>query len=101
MAALPGWVDRELARRGVRVVRYGRMKRGRPTNLERRWFFCGWYWHREHDRRVTDGPHGPFPCWSAALAHAAASLGVDRLDAGPNVVPLRPSAARLRSTRAA
>lgn len=67
---LPHWVDKALHDHKVRVVRYGRNKTGRPSNLERRWFFCGWYFHREIGRRVVDGPHGPFPCMSAAMVAA-------------------------------
>ena len=70
MAALPYWVDDALAKHKVVYTRYGRDKKGRPTALERRWFFCGWYYHREHRNRVIDGPHGPFPCQSAAMTDA-------------------------------
>lgn len=70
MAALPGWVDDTLHQHKIHIERYGRNKRGGPTREERRWFFCGWYYHRTERRRVVDGPHGPFPCKSAAMTDA-------------------------------
>lgn len=70
MTALPKWVEDTLAKHNIHVVRYGRSKTGRPTDLERKWFFCGWYYHKESRKRVTDGPYGPFPCFSAAMVDA-------------------------------
>ena len=69
---LPRWVEQTLEKHNIHVERYGRAKQGRPSKLERRWFFCGWYYHRGSKRRITDGPYGPFPCWSAAMADALA-----------------------------
>lgn len=76
MASLPKWVDRALTNKRVVVERYGRGTTGRPTALRRKWFFCGWYYHREDRGRVVDGPFGPFPCWSAASADAASRYNI-------------------------
>lgn len=70
MPALPYDVDVRLKSLGLYVERMGRRDRGRPTVRDRRWYFCGWYWHRGTSKRVNDGPHGPFPCWSAAAVDA-------------------------------
>lgn len=67
---LPSWIEKKLTAHHVRIVRYGRTRKGRPAHLERRWFFCGWYYHREVRQHVLDGPHGPFPCISAAMVDA-------------------------------
>lgn len=83
---LPGWVSDALDRKKIRIERYGRATRGRPTKLESRWYFCGWYWHQETNRRITNGPFGPFPCPSAAAAHALQQLGMEYADRpGTNV----------------
>lgn len=77
---LPEWTKQQLAAKKVKIERYGRNQRGRPSMEDSRWYFCGWYWHREEKRRVTEGPHGPFPCWSAAVAHALTHYGLDYAD---------------------
>lgn len=77
---LPGWVNDALRHKKVRVERYGRKTRGRPSKEENRWYFCGWYWHRENRGYVVEGPFGPFPCPSAAAAHALKHYGLDYLD---------------------
>lgn len=75
MAALPQWTHDRMSRLGVIVERYGRTTRGRPSHHDSKWFFCGWYYHRGNRRHVTDGPHGPFPCMSAAIADALMRYG--------------------------
>jgi len=70
MATLPFWVDDILYRNHIQITRYGRTRKGRPTSLERRWFFCGWYYYKELQKKVVDGPYGPFPCKSAAMISA-------------------------------
>lgn len=69
---LPLWTSERLQALGIYVERYGRGDRGRPTVSERSWYFCGYYWHRGTKARVSDGPFGPFPCASAAVADALA-----------------------------
>lgn len=71
---LPDWVDSELGKRGVVIERYGRDGPGPRTLTERRWLFCGWYWHVAKNKKVVEGPFGPFPCFSAAMADAVQVL---------------------------
>lgn len=98
MSALPQWVDRTLAKMGVHTERYGRDRAGAPKALDRKWFFCGWYWHVGTKRQVTKGPFGPFPCWSAALLDAATQLGVNMAEA-PLIDRARAQAADMESPR--
>lgn len=78
---MPRWVDQEIHKAKVRVERYGRYERGRPSLAERRFYFCGWYWFQEGRRGfVTNGPFGPFPCRSAAEADALTALRLIRED---------------------
>lgn len=78
---LPKWVNETLDRKKVRIEQYRRATRGRRTNVESRWYFCGWYWHREARRGfISEGPFGPFPCPSAAAADALKYYGLDYSD---------------------
>lgn len=70
MSMLPYHVELRLKTLGVHIERLGRTRRGAPTIRERRWFFCGWYFHRGTAKTISSGPYGPFPCWSAAAAEA-------------------------------
>lgn len=76
MSILPEWAYQALSAHKVQIVRYGRDRRGRPNDLEKRWFFCGWYYHREIRKHVVDGPIGPFPCMSAAMSDAIERYGL-------------------------
>lgn len=76
MGALPNWVDEVLHAHKIQVHRYGRIKRGRPRELERRWFFCGWYFHLEKNKKIVAGPYGPYQCRSAAMTTALEYFGL-------------------------
>jgi hypothetical protein len=96
MSWLPYWVYDALAANNIQVEYHGRRKRGRPTAMERRWVFSGWFYHRTERKRVVDGFHGPFKSRSAAEADAALRYGIADADGTPirqNVVSIRKRAA--------
>lgn len=91
MSALPYWCLEVLRENGVKIERHGRASRGRPSNADRRWVFCGWYWYQEKRKGfVNEGPYGPYPCPSAAITDALRFFGFENADkAGSNITDIR------------
>jgi hypothetical protein len=70
MSRLPEHVDVRLKALGVHMDRFGRGQQKSARLSDRRWYFCGWYFHRGTKTHLTEGPYGPFPCRSAAATEA-------------------------------